>query len=457
VWANVLFQAQLVRLRAERTLDDLLGRRRPRVLATACWSFPIYSQTFVYQELTQLIRNGFAVRFLYSELNRTDPFPSQFRPVWRARRRLVLHPDVCDRSYAHFARHAPERVEALVDLLCRASGLSAQAVSTHYHFRQAFAFARTAEAYGPAYLHSYFFYEGSLFALVAAWLLSIPRGVSCYADHMLDDYALKVVSLHLRQCSVIVATSDRIREELRRIEPRVGSAQILVKPNGINTGCFPPVTHRDPAPDEAFRLVCVSRIEPKKGLVYLIETVGHLRSHGMRVELHLVGGVDDSEPSRQYDREVRESVRRLGLEDAVHLEGRRSEREINALFKSAHLFVAPFVETESGDKDGVPTSLLEAMSAGLAIVATDAGSIREVIEDGRNGIIVPQRNPEALARAIADLSADVDRRRTLGEHAARKVRDSFDATIREGRFHGRLATLLGQATPATAASEVAGP
>jgi len=447
VWAIVRFEAQLLRLRADRLLGDRMRRRCPRVVATACWSFPIYSQTFVYQELTQLIRNNFAVRFLYSELNRSDPFPSQFRPLWRARRRLILHPAVCDRSYAHFTTRSPERVDALVDLLCRASGMSPDTLMTHYHFRQAFAFARMVEAYRPAYLHSYFFYEGTLFAFTASWLLSIPRGVSCYADHMLDDYVLKVVSLHLRQCSVIVATSDRIRQELRRIEPRVGAAQILVKPNGINVASFPAVTHRQPAPNEPFRLVCVSRIEPKKGLVYLVRAVGHLRSQGMHVELHLLGGVDDSEASRHYDREVNESIRQLGLGEVVHLEGRRSEEDINTFFGRAHVFVAPFVETDSGDKDGVPTSLLEAMAAGLAIVATDAGSIREAIEDGREGLIVPQRSPEALARAIASLTADVGRRRLLGEQAASRIRESFDAAIRERAFHERLATLLGLTEP----------
>jgi glycosyltransferase involved in cell wall biosynthesis len=445
VWAVWLFEVQLLRLRADRALGALLRRRRPRVVATACWSFPIYSQTFVYQELTQLIRAGFAVRLLYSELSRTDPFPPQFRPLWRARRRLILHQDVCDRSYAYFATRAPERVETLVALLCGASGMSPATLRGHHHFRQAFAFARMVEAYGPAYLHSYFFYEGTLFALTASWLLSIPRGVSCYADHMLDDYVLKMVPLHLRQCSVIVATSERIRQELLGIEPRIGSAQVLVKPNGINAACFPAVVHRDPAPDEPVRLVCVSRIEPKKGLVYLIEAVGQLRSQGMRLALHLVGGVDDSDASREYHREVRETIRRLGLNDVVHLEGRRSESEINAFFRTAQLFVAPFIETASGDKDGVPTSLLEAMAAGLAIVATDAGSIREAIEDGREGVIVPQRSPQALARAIADLSADAVRRRTLGEQAARRVRESFDALSRERAFHGRLATLLGLA------------
>src|SRR5689334_4872813 len=62
--------------------------RRPRIAATACWRFPIYSQTFVYQELTQLLNHGHDVKFLYSELEEADPLPDQFAPLWRGRRQM---------------------------------------------------------------------------------------------------------------------------------------------------------------------------------------------------------------------------------------------------------------------------------------------------------------------------------------------------------------------------------
>ena len=69
---------QLMRLRLERLIALLRGSTaRPRVLATACWHFPIWSQTFVYQELTHLIRHGIDVRFLYSELNPRKYLPAQ--------------------------------------------------------------------------------------------------------------------------------------------------------------------------------------------------------------------------------------------------------------------------------------------------------------------------------------------------------------------------------------------
>ena len=441
--AKIVFALQLLRLRAERR-RAALGRSagRPRVVATACWSFPIYSQSFVYQELTQLIKAGFAVRFLYSHLNRRDPFPSQFLPLWHARRRLLLHRAVCEQSYRYFERRTPERLEALMALLGRASGLPPLALRAHPHVAQAFAFARMVEAYRPSYLHSYFFYEGTLFALVASVLLDIPRGVSCYADHMLDDYPLKMVRAHLRQSQVVIATSDRIRSELLALEP-MSAARILVKPNGINATAFPLVDRPNPNGAEPFRVVSLCRIEPKKGLQYLVQAVRLLADRGVRLEVNLLGGVDGSRASRVYAHELARTIRALDLGGLVHLRGRQSEDQINAWFATAHVFAAPFIETETGDKDGLPTALLEAMASGLPVVATNAGSIPEIVEHDRNGVIVAQRDPAALAEALASLAADPSRRAVLGRAAARRVRQWFDADAGERVFHQRLRDLLG--------------
>ena len=86
-----LHRASRVRLEVDRRVNAITGLgRRARIAATACWRFPIFSQTFVYQELTQLLNHGHDVKFLYSELERADPLPDQFAPLWRARRRMFL-------------------------------------------------------------------------------------------------------------------------------------------------------------------------------------------------------------------------------------------------------------------------------------------------------------------------------------------------------------------------------
>jgi glycosyltransferase involved in cell wall biosynthesis len=441
--ARALAASQRGRLTVERVLSDLAGTRR--VAATACWQFPIYSQTFVYQELTQLARRGFRVRFFYGGLDRGVTLADQFGPVWRGRRRAVLHPAVGAAALRHFSRHHPERLARLLERLEAASGLSRADLLADRHVAQAFAFARLVQAYRPHYLHTYFFYEGTLFGLVASELLQVPRGVSCYADHMLDDWHLKVVPLHLRQCSTVVATSRRIRDELLAIEPSLPADRILVKPNGINVEAFPVVARPSRPTGTPLRLVSVCRIEPKKGLLELVDAVAMLRDRGHDVRLEVIGAPDETAASRHYARALAERIAARQVSQAITLAGRRSEREINAAFRSAHLFVAPFVETESGDKDGVPTSLLEAMAAGMPVVASDAGSIPEVIEDGRHGVVVPQRSPDALADAIEALADDPARREVLGIAAAARAREAFDANHGEQSLHDRVEAVIAAA------------
>jgi colanic acid/amylovoran biosynthesis glycosyltransferase len=428
---------QLMRMRGERRAGSLVPGRI-RIAATACWAFPVYSQTFVYQELAQVIRGGFDLRFLYSSLNPRSHLPAQFSSLWQAKRTLVLEHKVYELDFAYFTDKYPEKVKSLVEMLCRASGISPEELHNHYHFKQAFSFARMVEAYRPDYLHSYFFYEGTLFTLVASHLLDIPRGVSCYADHLLRDYVLKVVPLHLEQCSIVIATSHRIKRELVGLGPQVDADKIVVKPNAIASQRFPVVERKEPSPGQPYRLVCVNRIEPKKGVIYLVEALRLLLDRNLNVNVHLLGGVDESDASKEYAQSVEQRIRELKLEGAFRLEGRRSEAEIKQFLENGQLFIAPFVETDTGDKDGIPTALLEAMATGIPAVATDAGSILEVIEDAQDGVIVPQRDPQRLAGAIEALLLDPARRRQLGQAGAARIRREFDVDVCEPRFHDRI-------------------
>ena len=429
------------RLTAERSLSP--RRNRPRVLATVCSNFPIYSQTFVYQELNQLIRQGFNVRLIYSKLDPRRNLSTQFSQLWPLKRRLQLNRGVHERDFASYQERMPEKVQALVEKLCQASGLSREALLRHDNFLQAFSFTRLAEAYRPHYIHSYFFYDRSLMALVASWLLDIPRGISCYADHVLKDYELKVVPLHLELCNIVIATSQRIKQELLAMAPQADAEKILVKPNGIDTECFPVIERAEPGPDAPFRIVSVCRIEPKKGLLDLVEAVQLLRQRGVRVEAHLVGAADDwSEASRNYKQKFDQRITELNLWGTVHLEGQQNHDGILRFLGLAQLFVAPFVETETGDKDGIPTAVLEGMATGLPVVATNAGSIPEVIVDGQDGVLTAQRDPVALATAIETLLRDPDQRQRLGQNGADRVRASFDVRNCETAFHERLQAIL---------------
>jgi glycosyltransferase involved in cell wall biosynthesis len=444
---------------ARLALERRFTRRgQRRMVATICSNFPIYSQTFVYQELAQLEQDGMKLRLMYSRLDPHDQLPSSFEGLWHARRRLFQNRKVHQRDFAYYRRRMPDKVTGLIARLCRASGLSEQDLLAHGNFLEAFSFTRMVEAYRPDYLHSYFFYDRSLMALVAGHLLGIPRGISCYADHVLKDYELKVVPLQLELCDVVVATSERIKRELIELAPQADANRIIVKPNGIDTDRFAERERSEPDDGKPFRLVTVCRIEPKKGLIELVEAVALLRDRGRRVETHLVGAPDEwSADSRDYKRRLDQRITDLNLWGTVHLEGRQGDEGVQRMLGLAHLFVAPFVETESGDKDGIPTALLEGMATGLPAVATDAGSIPEVIENGRDGLLVPQRNPAALADAIESLLLDPERRSRLGRAAAETVRRRFDARTCETIFHDRVRALLERRPDAGSAGASHGP
>lgn len=435
--------------RVSLTLERMFGNlsvssdRKPRVIATACWTFPIYSQTFVYEELEQLSRHGFDVRFLYVEPTSREELGGRFSRLWRRRRRTYMDPRLADEDMAWFRKRMPDRVAALTDILSRESGLTKAELEANDHYRMGFSFARVAAAYRPDYLHSYFFYEGSLFTYMASWLLDVPRGVSCYADHRLNDFTLKLVTQQLRACDVVVATSRRIGHELERITGPAGSANIVVKPNAIDTTRFPYVDRRLPAKGEPIVLVAVSRLDPKKGLHYLIEAVRLLLDQGTPVRLHIVGDADQDVPaSREYGERLVQRVAEFQLGRSVIFEGRCPQPVIRRLLSDSHVFVAPFVELASGDSDGIPTALMEAMSTGAPVVATDSGSITEVVEHEVTGLLVQQHSARAIAEAVGRLAVAPELCARLGRAAAAFAREELDVQSCERHFHERVRRVI---------------
>ena len=233
---------------------------------------------------------------------------------------------------------------------------------------------------------------------MAAYLLRIPRGMTAYADHMMGDYAFKCVPLHLELADIVVATSHRIKSELSAIGGGQFDAKIIVKPNGIDTTRFPYVDGAARLKTEGEPQLIAVIGSSQRRLVYLVEAVGILTARGVAVRLNIVGGADPSIPaSAACLAELTAKIEALKLAGRVVLHGVMKQPAFAPLLARSRIFVAPYVEVTSGDKDGIPTAVLEAMSTGLPIVATDAGSIVEAVTDGIEGLSVPQRDPARLA------------------------------------------------------------
>jgi glycosyltransferase involved in cell wall biosynthesis len=200
---------------------------------------------------------------------------------------------------------------------------------------------------------------------------------------------------------------------------------------GAHTGGGPPV------------VLSVGRFVEKKGFLDLIEACSILRQRGVSFLCRIVG--EEGEASAA----MRALIAREGLEDVVTLLPPAPQRALRGIYADADIFALPCRITASGDRDGIPNVLAEAMAMELPLVTTDVSGILELVSDGVNGMVVKPGDAAALAAALEDLIlGPPGRRLALGRAARATILERFDS-------HKTTRALKALLDDALAASEVA--
>ena len=199
------------------------------------------------------------------------------------------------------------------------------------------------------------------------------------------------------------------------VERRFGDG-VRVVPNGTELERFQGVS---PAPlPEGSAVLFVGRLEPRKGLSVLVKALPALLRRRPDAFLVVVGDGPERDVVRRLPQEMRERVL---------MEGRVPDDALPSYHAGADVFCAPAVGGE-----GFGIVLVEAMAAGLPVVASDIPGYREVVRDGAEGVLVPPGDPEALAAAIAALLDDPLYARQLGEAGRQRARRySWDVVAEE--------------------------
>jgi glycosyltransferase involved in cell wall biosynthesis len=163
----------------------------------------------------------------------------------------------------------------------------------------------------------------------------------------------------------------------------------------------------------------VGRLVEKKGVNDLIRAFSMLPAHvGEKTKLWIIG-------DGELRPELEALAQRLGVAEHTKFWGRIANDQLPDFYAAADLFVGPSVVAASGDTEGQGVVFLEAMAAGLCVLATKAGGISEVVEDGYTGVLVDPRNPQQLANAMGQLLLDKRRRCTLAANALEKVKNTY--------------------------------
>lgn len=237
----------------------------------------------------------------------------------------------------------------------------------------------------------------------------------------------RVARLALGAVDTVVAVSAGAAGALAAALP-AGSVQLVE--NGVDVSRFTMVDNgARPGP---LRILYVGILTPRKGVLDLLEASDIVEGGGLAHEVLLVGGPPDEGGAAGEDVAVAAGTR----DGRVHLTGAKSPAEMPAVYREADVFCLP------SWWEAMPLSVLEAMAAGLPVVATDVGDVSRVVEHGVNGLIVPPHNPAALAAALVDLLGDAARRARLG----RAGRDTVTTSWNAERTIARIADLYGATT-----------
>jgi glycosyltransferase involved in cell wall biosynthesis len=223
---------------------------------------------------------------------------------------------------------------------------------------------------------------------------------------------LRAVFNHAR---LVLARSESLLDRLRELGCPPEKLRLNRTPIPLDAIEF---RETRPPADGEWRLVQACRLIQKKGLYTVLDALPRIIESFPKIRFVLCG-------TGPEERKLAAAVRARGLESHVLMPGWMNQKELIDAYHFAHVFLHPSELTASGDQEGVPNSMLEAMAAGLPVVATRHGGIPEAVRDGHDGLLVPERNPEALAAAVISLLSDPALLRRFSRNAARSVREKF--------------------------------
>lgn len=305
---------------------------------------------------------------------------------------------------------------------------------------QAAVLAQHAVERGIPHLHAHFATAPTTVAMLAARMAGITFS---FTAHARDIYGPEVRSDDLRRklerAAAAITVSDYNAEHLRQTYGAAADRLTRVY-NGLPLDEF---TWRSPV-DRAPIVLAVGRLVEKKGFADLIEACAILDRAGLSFRCHIIG-------AGPLDAALRDQIDRRRLESRVHLLGPLPRAEVVQHMQTAAVLAAPCVVSADGDRDGLPTVLLESMALGTPCVSTAITGIPEVIQDRVTGLMVSERAPQALADALSQLLRDSTLRGQIASAARGLVERSFDERRNAERLRAIFATVSAAPLPAEVA------
>jgi glycosyltransferase involved in cell wall biosynthesis len=371
--------------------------------------YPRFSETFILNELLELERQG--VELHVFSLKRPNDGVAH-ADVGRLAASVTYLPQTLPGLVAAQWRALFQQPLLLLRVLARA--VRRPRKSSIKHVLQAGVVASALTAGRFDHIHAHFASGATSVARHASLMTGVPYSFTAHAkDIFLHTVRPLDIRRKLKDARFAVTVSDF---NVDHLAPLATASRVVRIYNGLDLDRF----YRNGAQrDNPPLVLAVGRLIEKKGFEDLVRASADLARGGSRFRCSIVG--DGALEGR-----LRGLVAELGVGGFVDLAGRLPRERLLELYPRASVFAAPCVVGGDGDRDGLPTVLIEAMALGVPVVATPVTGIPELVEDGVTGLLVPERDQAALAAAIEKLLADEALAQRLTAAARNRVEEYFD-------------------------------
>ena len=382
--------------------------------------FPRFSETFILNELLELERRGFQIT-VYSLKH---PTPGPVHPdVARLRARVVVLPE---RPVHWLTRGVRDAARAFVARPGVASRTLVYVITRGTHqawkrFFQASSLVADLRRHPVDRLHAHFASAPSRVAWFASLLADVPFSFTAHAKDIYQQGTdIDLLRAKVAAAEFVVTVSDFNRAHLAQLTG--DGARIRRLYNGVDLERFTPARGlREPL------VLAVGRLVEKKGFDVLLEAwpAVHAACEGAR--LVVIGSGPEQE-------RLQALADRLGIRDQVTWAGPLPQDDVRAWLARTRVFCLPCRVARDGNRDGLPTVLLEALAAGVPCVSTTVTGIPEIVRDGCEGRLVPPDDAGSLAGALIGLLHDDDACARMGHRARARAEQGFDLRTNVGQL-----------------------
>jgi len=389
--------------------------------------YPRYSETFIVNEVLAHEASGHELNIFSLRPPNDTHFQDTIARV-RSPVCYLPHSGVKGRDFWQTMQSysdQPERLNA---------GLNAAWGSSIVDVHQGMLLAKEVKARGIDHLHAHFATSPTTVARLAAHFAGISFSFTAHAkDIFHEDVDEQQLIEKLTDAGTVITVSDFNEAHLRRISAGRDPKIVRIY-NGLDLEAF-----RFSSPlERRAHVVAVGRLVEKKGFAVLLEACAIMAERGVKFDCSIIG-------TGPLEADLRNLIAARGLQDRVEMPGPLAQRDMRERVQTAAVMAAPCVVGQDGNRDGLPTTLLESMALGTPAVSTDVTGIPEAIRHGETGIIVPQHDARKLAEALTNLLAEPSKREQLAQNARKLIEAEFDAVKSTSRMRSIFAEISRQA------------